>query len=74
MEANIKQAVESNAPVMTFRVNHTATVIDRFSVDQDGKTPMVKARGTTANREKAEFGREDTVPAHEEVQQGTNST
>ena len=28
---NIKQAVESNAPVMTFRVNHVATFINRFS-------------------------------------------
>ena len=47
--ANIKQAIEPNTPVMTFRVTHTATIINRFSVDQDGKTPMRKARGTTAN-------------------------
>ena len=56
------QAVEPNTAVMTFMVNHAATIIDRFSVDQDGQTPMEKARGTTANRELA-------VPAHDEVQQ-----
>ena len=47
---------------MTFMVNHAATNKNRFSVDQDGQTPMEKARGTTANRELA-------VPAHDEVQQ-----
>ena len=41
---------------MTFSENHVAMIINRFSVDQDGKTPMEQARGTTANRETAEFG------------------
>ena len=51
LEANIKQAMEPNTPVMSFMVNHAATIIMRFSVGQDGKTPMEKARGTTANRD-----------------------
>ena len=55
-DADIKQAVEPNTPVMTFMVDHAATIINRFSVDQDGMAPMEKARGTTANREMAEFG------------------
>ena len=55
LESNIKQAVEPNTPVMTFKVNHAATIINRFSVDQDGKTPKKKSRGTTANREVADF-------------------
>ena len=37
-------------------VIHAATVINRFSVDQDQRTPMEKTRGTTANHEMAEFG------------------
>ena len=55
LEANIRQATEPTTPVMTFRVNHAATINTRFSVDQNGKTPMAKARGTTANREIAEL-------------------
>ena len=51
LEANIRQAIEPNMPVMTFMVNHAATIINRFSVDQDGRTPMEKARGTAANRD-----------------------
>ena len=31
VEANIKQPVDSNAPAITFRVNHAATFINRFS-------------------------------------------
>ena len=60
LEANIKQAIEPNTPVMTFMVTHAATIINRFSVDQDSKTPMEKARGTAANRDKAEFGEKVT--------------
>ena len=36
---------------MTFMVNHAATIINIFSVDQGCQTPMEKAWGTTANRE-----------------------
>ena len=60
LEANIKQAIEPNTPVMTFMVTHAATIINGFSVDQDSKTPMEKARGTAANRDKAEFGEKVT--------------
>ena len=49
LEADIKQAVEPNTPVMTFMVNHASTIINRFSVDTDGMAPMERARGTTAN-------------------------
>ena len=49
LEANIKQAIEPNTPVVTFMVNHAGTIINRFSVDKDCKTPMDKARGTAAN-------------------------
>ena len=69
-----KQAMEPNTRVMTFVVNQAATITNRFSVHQDGKTPMKKARGTTANREMAEVRGENTVPAHDEVQKGTKST
>ena len=31
VEANFKQLVDSNAPAMTFRVNHAATFVNRFS-------------------------------------------
>ena len=51
LEASIKQTMEPNTLVMTFMVNHAATIINRFSVGQDGKTPMEKVRGTTANKE-----------------------
>ena len=37
-------------------VIYAATVINRFSVDQDLRTPMEKTRGTTANHEMAKFG------------------
>ena len=57
LEANIQQMVEPNKPVMIFMVNHAATIINRVSVDQDGKTPMEKARGTTVNREMTKFGK-----------------
>ena len=33
LEANIKQAIEPNPLVMTFMVNHAATIINRFAVD-----------------------------------------
>ena len=56
LEGNIKQTIEPNTPVMTFMACHAATINNRVSVDQDGRTPMEKARGTTANRETAEFG------------------
>ena len=46
----------SSLPVMTFMVNHAATVINRIFVDQGGKTSMEKARGTIANRPMGEFG------------------
>ena len=45
LEASIKQAIEPNIPVMTFMVNHAATIIHRFSVGQDGKMPLKEARG-----------------------------
>ena len=37
-------------------VSHAATIINRFSVDLDDRTPMEKAHGTTANRNMGEFG------------------
>ena len=40
LEANIKQMIEPSTPVMTFMVNHAATIINRLSMDQDGKTQM----------------------------------
>ena len=57
---------------MTLLVNHTATIVNIFSVDQDGKTPMQKARGTTANKEMERVQGEKTVPANEEVQPRNN--
>ena len=69
LEANIRQAIEPNMPVMTFMVNHAATIINRFSVDQDGRIPMEKARGTAANREMAEFGEKNPVPTDDKVQE-----
>ena len=47
------QASYRTDPLLTddVHVNHAATIINRFPVEQDGKTPMEKARGTTANRE-----------------------
>ena len=55
LEANTKQAAgpEHHSDANT---NHAATIINIFSVNQDGKTPMEKAHGTTTNREMAEFG------------------
>ena len=50
-EANVMQMIEPNTLIITFMVNHTATTINRFCVDQDGKTLMEKARETTANNE-----------------------
>ena len=45
LEANIKQAIELMTPVMRFiMVNHAATIINSFFVDQDGMTPMEKAK------------------------------
>ena len=64
----VKDALGPKTSVMTFMVNHAATIINRFSVDQDGKTPMEKARGTTANREMAEFGEKIPFQADDEVQ------
>ena len=53
----LKDALATNIrQVMTFMVTHAATIFNRFSVGQDGKTPMEKARGTRPNREMAEFG------------------
>ena len=66
LEANIKQTIEPNTPVMTFMASHAATIINRVSVDQHGRTPMEKARGTTAN---GRVRGEDIVPAHDEIQQ-----
>ena len=48
LEANVTQAIEPNMLVMMFMVNRSATIINRFSMDLDGTTPMEKARGTTA--------------------------
>ena len=56
LESNLGKPVEPNMPIMAFMVNHAATIISRFSVDPDGRTPFEKARGTNANRELAEFG------------------
>ena len=56
VKANIMQTIQPSTLVMTFMVSHAAAIINRFSVDQDGKSPMKKARGTDANREMAEFG------------------
>ena len=39
-ETNIKQKIESSVPLMTFMVNHAATIINRCSVDQDGRNPL----------------------------------
>ena len=38
LEANIKHAIGPNTPVMTFTVSHAPTIVNRFSVHQDGKT------------------------------------
>ena len=73
LEANIRQAIEPNMPVMTFMVNHAATIINRFSVDQDGRIPMEKSRGTAANREVAEFGDKNPVPTEDKVQEHAQS-
>ena len=56
VEANMKHAIDPNTLVMTFMVHHAATIIRRFSVDQDGKALVEKAR-RTANREMTEFGK-----------------
>ena len=69
LEANIRQPIEPNMPVMTFMVNHAATIMNRFSADQDGRTSMEKARGTAANREMAEFGEKNPVPTDAKVQE-----
>ena len=55
LEANIKQAIEPNTPVTTIMLKHAAAIIKIFSMNQDGKKSMEKARGPTANREMAEF-------------------
>ena len=55
LQGNTKQATEPNTQVMTFMANHAATITNRFPAEQDGKTPMEKARETTANREMAEL-------------------
>ena len=55
-EAIFGRGIEPNTRVITFTVNHSEPIINRFSVDQDGETPMEKARGTTAYRDMAEFG------------------
>ena len=39
LKANIKEEIRPNTPEMTLTVGHAATVINRISVDQDGKTP-----------------------------------
>ena len=56
LEPNIKQSIEPHSQVVTFMVNHGKTITSRFFVDQDGKTTMGKASGTTENRDMAEFG------------------
>ena len=56
-------------PVMMFMVNRSATIINRFSMDLDGTTPMEKARGTTANCEMAEFGEKILFQPNDKVEQ-----
>ena len=56
LEANIKQSIGPNMPVMAFMAGPTATNSNRKTVDQDGRTPMEKARGAKANLEMVEFG------------------
>ena len=56
LEANIGEGIEPNMAIMSYMVTHAATLINRFSVDVDGRTPFEKARGTAARRELAEFG------------------
>ena len=42
LETNIKEEIRPNTPVMTLMVSHAVTIINRISVDQDGKIPTEK--------------------------------
>ena len=58
---------------MTFMVSHAATIINRFSLEQDGKTSTENALETTANRIMAEFGEKILFQPMTKYNKGTNS-
>ena len=56
LEDRIKRRIPSTHPVMSWMVEHVATVLNKYKVGADGKTAYQRIHGRRIGERVAEFG------------------
>ena len=56
LEARLKSKLNTRWPVVRWLVEHTASMLNRFTTNPDGVTPYAALHGRNANDRQIEFG------------------